>query len=127
MTTKTKNIIAWVLTALLAFAFAGSGITKLLGTEMQIKNLQSWGYPLLLRFPIGLSEIAFAIALLIPRLRLVTIYGVFVWTIVAVITHLQAGQANMIVPSLLFSVIAGIIILLTKEKQQINQFKSKVA
>ena len=127
MTTKTQNSIAWVLTALLAFAFAASGITKLLGVEMQIKNLESWGFPLRMRFPIGLSEIAFAIALLIPKFRKITIYGIFVWTIVAVITHLQAGQANMIVPSLLFSVIAGIIILLTKEKQQINQFKSKVA
>ena len=127
MTTKTQNSIAWVLTALLALAFAGSGITKLLGVEMQIKNLESWGYPLWFRFPIGLSEIAFAISLMIPGFRKITIYGIFVWTIVAVITHLQAGQANMIVPSLLFSVIAGIIILLTKEKQQINQFKSKVA
>ena len=126
MTTKTKNSIAWVLTALLALAFAGSGITKLLGVEMQIKNLESWGYPLWFRFPIGLSEIAFAISLMISRLRKITIYGIFVWTIVAVITHLQAGQANMIVPSLLFSVIAGIIILLTKEKQQIKQFESKV-
>jgi uncharacterized membrane protein YphA (DoxX/SURF4 family) len=127
MTTKTKNSIAWVLTALLAFAFAGSGITKLLGVEMQIKNLESWGFPLWMRFPIGLSEIAFAIALLIPKVRLITIYGVFVWTIVAVITHLQAGQADMIVPSLLFSVIAGVIIFLTKGKQQINHFESKVA
>jgi uncharacterized membrane protein YphA (DoxX/SURF4 family) len=127
MTTKIKNNIAWVLTALLAFAFAGSGITKLLGVEMQIKNLESWGFPLWMRFPIGLSEIALAIALLIPKFRLLTIYGVFVWTIVAIITHLQAGQANMIFPSLLFSVIAGVIIFLTKGKQQINQFESKVA
>ena len=52
MTTKTKNIIAWILTGLLALAFAGSGITKLLGVEMQIKNLESWGYPLWLRFPL---------------------------------------------------------------------------
>jgi uncharacterized membrane protein YphA (DoxX/SURF4 family) len=126
MTTKTKNSIAWVLTGVLAFAFAGSGITKLLGVEMQIKNLESWGFPLWMRFPIGLSEIAFAIALLIPKLRLITIYGVFVWTIVAVTTHLQAGQADMIVPSLLFSAIAGVIIFLIKGKQETNQFESKV-
>jgi len=126
MTTKTKNSIAWVLTALLAFAFAGSGITKLLGVEMQIKNLESWGFPLWMRFPIGLSEIAFAIALLIPKFRMITIYGVFVWTIVAVTTHLQAGQADMIVPSLLFSAIAGVIIFLIKGKQETNQFESKV-
>src|SRR3982750_2401797 len=103
MTTRTKNSIAWVLTVLLAFAFAGSGITKLLGVEMQIKNLESWGYPLWFRFPIGLTEIAFAIALLIPGFRRITIYGIFVWTIVAILTHLQAGQSNMIIPSILFA------------------------
>ena len=96
MTTKSKNIIAWILTGLLAFAFTASGITKLLGVEMQIKNLESWGYPLWFRCPIGLTEIALAIALLIPRFRRITIYRTFIWTIVAVITHLQAGQVNMI-------------------------------
>lgn len=116
MTTKTKNIIAWILTGILAFAFVGSGITKLLGVEMQIKNLESWGYPLWFRFPIGLTEIAFAIALLIPRFRKITIYGIFIWTIAAVITHLQAGQANMIVGAILFSVIAGVILFLIKGK-----------
>jgi uncharacterized membrane protein YphA (DoxX/SURF4 family) len=116
MTTKTKNIIAWVLVALLAFAFAGSGISKVIGVEMQIKNLESWGYPLWLRFPIGLSEIAFAITLLIPRFRKITIYGIFAWTIVAVITHLQAGQAGMIIPSIVLGIIAAIIFWLTKEK-----------
>jgi uncharacterized membrane protein YphA (DoxX/SURF4 family) len=116
MTTKTKNTIAWVLTVLLALAFAGSGITKLLGVEMQIKNLESWGYPLWFRFPIGLCEIAFAIALMIPRFRKITLYGIFIWTIAAVITHLQAGQANMIVASIVFSVIAGAIIFLTKAR-----------
>lgn len=120
MTTKTKNIIAWILAGLLAFAFIGSGITKLLGVEMQIKNLESWGYPLWFRFPIGLTEIAFAVALLIPKYRKITIYGIFIWTIAAVITHLQAGQANMIVGPILFSVIAGLILFLIKGKT-VNQ------
>ena len=113
---KTNNIITWILAGILAFAFFGSGITKLLGVEMQIKNLESWGYPLWFRFPIGLTEIAFAIALVIPRFRKVIIYGIFIWTIAAVITHLQAGQANMIAAPILFSVIAGVILFLSKGK-----------
>jgi len=121
MTTKTKNTIAWILMGFLALAFAGSGITKLLGVEMQIKNLESWGYPLWFRFPIGLTEIAFAVALWIPGLRRITIYGIFIWTAVAVITHLQAGQSNMIIPSLLFGVIAGAILnLIKKENKSIS-------
>src|SRR5687767_13265039 len=107
MTTKTKNIIAWILSALLTLAFFMSGITKLLGVEMQIRNLESWGYPLWFRFPIGLTELALGIALLIPKFRKLTIYGIFAWTLVAVITHLQAGQASMIGAPILFSVVAG--------------------
>jgi uncharacterized membrane protein YphA (DoxX/SURF4 family) len=120
MTTKTKSIITWILAGLLAFAFIGSGITKLLGVEMQIKNLESWGYPLWFRFPIGLTEIAFAVAFLIPKYRKLAIYGTFVFTIVAVITHLQAGQANMIVTPILFSAIALAIFFLQKTKT-VNQ------
>ena len=116
MTTKTKSIIVWILAGLLAIAFFASGITKLLGVEMQIKNLESWAYPLWFRFPIGLTEIALAIGLMIPRFRKMTIYGIFVWTIAGVITHLQAGQANMIVGPILFSVIAGAILLLSNGK-----------
>ena len=116
MTTKTKNIITWILAGILAFAFFGSGITKLLGVEMQIKNLESWGYPLWLRFPIGLVEVVFAIALLIPKYRKIIIYGIFIWTLAAVITHLQAGQSNMIAAPILFGVIAGVILFLSKGK-----------
>jgi len=120
MITKTKNIITWILAGILALAFFGSGITKLLGVEMQIKNFESWGYPLWFRFPIGLIEIAFAIALVIPRFRKITVYGIFIWTLAAVITHLQAGQANMIAAPILFSVIAGVILFLSKGKAKIQ-------
>jgi len=116
MTTKTKNIISWILAGVLSLAFIGAGISKLLGVDTQIKNFQSWGYPVWLRFPIGLIEIAFAIGLLIPGFRKKTIYGIFIWTIVAVITHLQAGQAKMIGGPILFSVLAAPILFLSREK-----------
>jgi uncharacterized membrane protein YphA (DoxX/SURF4 family) len=116
MTTKTKNIIAWILAVILALAFFGAGISKLLGADMQIKNLESWGYPLWLRFPIGLIEMVLAIGLVIPGFRKITIYGIFIWTIVAIITHVQAGQANMIGGPILFSVLAAIILFLSRER-----------
>jgi putative oxidoreductase len=118
MTTRTKNIITWILAGILAFAFISAGITNLLGVETQIKNLESWGYPLWFRFPIGLVEVVFAIALLIPKYRKITIYGIFIWTLAAVVTHLQAGQAKMIPAPILFSVIAGLILVVQKEKQK---------
>lgn len=112
---KTKRYITWILAGLLAFAFLGSGITKLLGVEMQIKNIESWGYPLWFRFPIGLFEIGTAITLLNPSLRKMAIYGIFVWALVALVTHLQAGQINMIITPILFSAIAGIILFLSSK------------
>jgi uncharacterized membrane protein len=123
MKTKTKNIIVWILAALLAFAFAGAGITKLLGVEMQIKNLESWGYPLWFRFPIGLAEIAFAVALLIPKYRNLAFYGIFIWTAIAVITLLQARQFNMIAAPIVFGVLALAILFLIR-KQKLNEENS---
>jgi uncharacterized membrane protein YphA (DoxX/SURF4 family) len=114
--TKTKKIISWVLAALIALGFLFAGITKLLGTEMQIKNLASWGYPLWFRFPIGLAEVIFAVTILIPKYRKFTIYGIFIWTVVAVITHLQASQAAMIGAPILFAILAGVILLLERKK-----------
>ena len=114
--TKTKKIVSWVLAGFIAIGFLFAGITKLSGAEMQIKNLESWGYPLWFRFPIGLAEIVFAAAILIPKYRKLTIYGIFLWTVVAVITLLQAGQAAMIGAPILFCVLAAVILLLEKEK-----------
>jgi uncharacterized membrane protein YphA (DoxX/SURF4 family) len=115
--TKTKTIISWVLAGLIAFGFFFAGITKLLGAEMQIKNLESWGYPLWFRFPIGLTELVIAATILIPKYRNFTVYGIFIWTVVAVITHLQASQAAMIGAPIFFSILAGSILLLQQERK----------
>ena len=113
--TKTKKIITWVLAGLLALAFLNAGISKLIGAEMQIKNFESWGYPLWFRFPVGLIEIVLAIGILVPKFRKLTVYGIFVWAAVAIITHLQAAQATMAIAPALFGVIAAIILRLQRE------------
>lgn len=118
MTIKSKNIITWVLAGLLAFAFLGSGITKLLGVEMQIKNLESWGYPLWMRFPIGLSEVAFAIGLLMPAYHKWVMYAIFGWGVVAIYTHIQATppQYQMLGGPIVFLLLNTALFLLTKSK-----------
>ncbi|WP_052695692.1 DoxX family protein [Hymenobacter sp. AT01-02] len=106
MSVKTKKILSWVLSGLLAVGFIGAGGSKLAGVPEQLQNLQSWGYPEWFRFPIGLSEIALGIGLLVPASRLLTLYAVFVWAAVAAITHLQAGQAAMLGGPVAFAVLA---------------------
>lgn len=120
MTTKTKNIFTWILAGLLAFAFFSSGITKLLGAEMQIKNLESWGYPLWMRFPIGLGEIAIAIGILLSNYRKLTIYGIFAWAAIAIFTHLQATppQYQMLGGPVLFLILNTVLFFLTKNESK---------
>ncbi len=116
MTAKTRNIFTWVLAGLLAFAFLGAGLSKLIGAEMQIKNLESWGYPLWMRFPIGLSEILFAIGLLIPAYRKLIVFGVFGWGLIAIYTHIQAipPQTQMLAGPIVFLLLNTALFFLSK-------------
>jgi len=118
MTQKAKNILTWIVSGLLALAFFGAGTTKIIGLEMQIKNLESWGYPLWLRFPIGLSEVGMALGLLLPKFRKMVSYAVFPWVVIAVFTHLQATppQYSGIGAPILFGILASIILLLSRNK-----------
>ncbi|WP_373520256.1 DoxX family protein [Aquiflexum sp.] len=118
MTVKTKNIITWGLAGLLAFAFLGSGITKLLGVDMQIKNLESWGYPVWMRFPIGISEVGFAIGLLMPAYRKWIVYSIFAWGVIAIYTHIQATppQYEMLGGPILFLLLNTALLLLSNSK-----------
>jgi len=118
MTVKTKLIITWILAGLLALAFLGSGITKIIGVEMQIKNLESWGYPLWMRFPIGLSEVVFAIGLLMPAYRKWVVYAIFGWAVVAIYTHIQATppQYQMLGGPIFFAIINSALFFLKKKK-----------
>ncbi|MFI5222619.1 MAG: DoxX family protein, partial [Bacteroidia bacterium] len=77
----------------------------------------SWGYPLWFRFPIGFFELLLGVGLLLPAFRRITIYGIFTWTVFAVITHLQAGQLPMMVVPMIFGFIAWVILFLSKEKE----------
>ena len=120
MTAKTRNIITWVLAGLLAFAFLGSGITKLLGVEMQIKNLESWGYPLWLRFPIGISEVIFALGLLMPTYRKWIVYSIFAWAVVAIYTHIQATppQYEMLGGPVVFLLLNAVLLFVMNKEAE---------
>ena len=118
MSIKTKTVLSWILSGLLAAGLIGAGGSKLAGAADQLHNLQSWGYPLWFRFPIGLVEIVLGIGLLMPAFRTLTLYGVFVWAVLAAITHLQAGQAAMLAGPAVFAVLAALDLLVWKSITQ---------
>jgi len=113
--------MAWVLAGLLALVFTNSGVGKLMGLEIQLKILASFGFPIWVRIPFALTEILFAITILIPRSRKITIYGIFIWTITASIILLRAGQAPMMIVPIIFSVVGIIILWLQRETKQVTK------
>ena len=113
---KSKNIAAWIGSIILALIYFTVGTMKLIGTDMDIKNFEDWGYPIWFRFPIGIIELLLGIGILIPNYRTLTIYGIFIWTVAAITTHIQAGQAELIYYPLLFAAAGAIILLLSNKK-----------
>lgn len=114
MNLKQKKITVMLLSLLIAIIFFASGLTKLLAVEMQLNNLESWGYPLWLRFPIGFIEMILALGILIKRFKKKVCLALYIWGIVAIYTHVQAGQYDQILPAVLFMFIATIILILYK-------------
>lgn len=49
-----------------------------------------------MRYPIGFGEIALAFALVFFKHKLLVVYAIYGWAVVALITHLQAGQTKML-------------------------------
>jgi len=112
MSSKTKNILIWVLAGILAFIFAFVGIEKLFGTQDQLKNFEEWHLPLWYRFPIGIIEIIIAGGLLWPFFRKLTIFGIFVWAIAAAALHVHSGQYLLATLPLLLGIIAAAILVI---------------
>ncbi len=118
MSPKIKRMIALTITYLLVFIFSMAGITKLIGIEMQMKNIRSWGFPDWYHYPIGLVDVVLGILIALPKTRKRSFLLVYPWTIVAVYTHIQAvpAQTNMIGTPIAFAVLATVAFLLTEKK-----------
>ena len=67
MTTKTKNIINWVLAGLVAFIFIGSGVNKLMGSAEALKMAQDFGISASAFSILGTIELIAVALFLYPR------------------------------------------------------------
>lgn len=68
MSLSTRNTIAWILQALLAFAFTASGIMKFLHLSDTLTSFEKIGLPAWFAYFIGAAEVIGGIGLLVPRL-----------------------------------------------------------
>jgi|AntRauTorckE5430_2_1112549.scaffolds.fasta_scaffold35207_2 uncharacterized membrane protein len=92
MNSKTKNIIGWVLTGLLALAFLMAGAAKLSGQAEMLQSFEKWGLPSIAMYLIGFAEVLGAVGLFIPKTRFLAVLGLMVLMIGAIGTHLLNGE-----------------------------------
>ena len=92
MTQKTKNIIGWVLTALLAFVFLSSASMKLMGSEQAAKGAEAMGLSHDAIKLIAVIEIASLLLFVFPRTGLLGTLLLAAYLGGAIATHLEHAQ-----------------------------------
>lgn len=92
MTQKTKNIIGWVLTALVALAFIASASMKLMGGEEMEKNAALMGLTANSLKMIGILELVCIVLFIFPRTGVLGTLLVAAYLGGAIVTHLEHGQ-----------------------------------
>ena len=91
MTSKTRNIIGWVLTGLLAIAFLASAAMKLMGSEEMVKNAGAWGISMTTVKLLAAVEITSFLLFAIPRTGLLGTLLLAAYMGGAIATHLEHG------------------------------------
>lgn len=114
---RTKNNKTYsVLVIAIAIIYIATGLRKLFGTESIVTDFMSWGYsPLFMKF-IGIIELLGAIALLIPRTRIIAIPSLGTVMLGAVGTHLLNAEYFQILLPLGMMVLLGILFMMSREE-----------
>jgi hypothetical protein len=95
MTTKTKNIINWVLAGLVGFIFIGSAIGKLMANAEALKMAEGFGLDANSYMLLGIVEIIAIILFLIPRTAIIGTLLLVAYMGGAIATHLEHAQPVM--------------------------------
>ena len=108
-----KNIIAWIVTILLAAWMTVAGIPKLMGPEEMLQSFDKWGYPYWFMYVVGVGEIAIAIGIFIPKIRVLAVGLLAVIMLGAAVTHAMNDEVSQMPPSLI-ALFMGILILILR-------------
>jgi len=104
---RAKTIGLWLLTILLAFLFAQTGIGKF-AMAGWVDMFSCWGYSDGFRYLIGVLEILGAIGLLIPRTASYAAAGLIIIMLGASATHFLHGEQGW--SDLMFAAFLSIIV-----------------
>ncbi len=110
MEPKTKNIILWTISGLLAVAYLLSGASKLiLDPEGSAEQFQAFGLPAGMATFIGVCEMAGGIGLLIPRLASLAASGLVIIMLGAIYSHVTYTPIVMALPALVLGSLCGFV------------------
>lgn len=93
MNTKTKNIIFWVLTGLVAFVFLGSAYGKITGNPEGLKMAENFGLNTISFKLLGFIELAAIVLFIIPRTGVIGTLLLVAYMGGGIATHLEHGQS----------------------------------
>jgi uncharacterized membrane protein YphA (DoxX/SURF4 family) len=116
---KTRSIVTWTLSVLLAAMFLLSGSGKLANAATSYGNtwdeqFVAWGYPAWFRLVVGAGEVLGAIALLVPRVRFIGAAVLTGLMLGAVPTHLLNGEGFAATVPLVLGVLTFTVAALTR-------------
>ncbi len=93
MNAKTKKIINWSLTAIVAFIFLGSASGKLMPAETDIELAKNFGLSQQIFFYIGLIELLSITLFIIPRTGIIGTLLLAAYMGGAIATHLEHNES----------------------------------
>ena len=96
--TKTKLIIYWIATGLLAFGMLGSGLAQIFHAKEMVDIVVPLGYPLYFLYILGVWKILGVIVILVPRFKLFKEWayaGFFFAMTGALVSHLASGDYSL--------------------------------
>jgi uncharacterized membrane protein YphA (DoxX/SURF4 family) len=91
-----RNIVTWVLSALLAAVYLLTGGMKLAGTEEVASNFGKFGYPLWFSYLVGLGEIGGALLLFASQVASYAAGFLILIMLGAAFSHLRVGESPAI-------------------------------
>jgi uncharacterized membrane protein YphA (DoxX/SURF4 family) len=107
MTSKSKNIINWVLTVIIALIFISSGSGKIIGEANAIKMAESFGISAAAFKIIGFIELIAVLLFIFPRTGILGAFTLIAFMGGAIATHLEHNQPFM--PQLIISAFLWIV------------------
>lgn len=119
MAQSKHSMVFYLLTGAVSILYIITGLRKLFSFGSVASDFESWGYHPAFMYILGLVEIAGAISLMIPKIRMVGIVGLGIVMLGAIGTHIYAAEYyQLLLPLVLLTVLIALFIMSQNEIQE---------